>query len=1071
MEPLFRLALLRPAIAQDPDNPSVELAQQTDFQQALAAASSTPDPRTELRRVAGGYVAGPLFIAGPEQTPLAKETAKFVATLDRLPAPARAAGAAPAARSGAAPPFPPSLRDTLIAAVRDAFGAVPADVVQSAAYKTAVARLRDSVLAIKYLPAEHTRALEELVRQLRHLEIVARLVTHTAFPSGAPELRRARRRPLRLPNETGLEPVTSTVEAERERRAKEAEAARVRRERAEQLLAVYQQLRTAIGELTGLGGEHFSISRQNGSGQVLPPAEYTPHAELARQISFHSRLSEANLRALAGGTGTGGGTSGGTDGGTSGGTAPGAAAEEPTPELPVAGAAELAGQVFGARPDLLAGSPGFVPAILNELGFRLGPDAVGQLSEATRALLTARGIIVSAQPLDRIVAFLQSEVDRTAAELEKLFGKPVKRSVRRIGDTLVTTSTPLPSVWNAITIGDLDPIEEIPLEAGRIPTTRGSVKPSGVADLLVVRQQLIGYEGADIAHIENVLKGETKLREHTRREETEQTTVTETETITSEERELESTDRFEMSRESSAVIKEDAALKAGLTVTGKYGPTVEFSASAEGSASRSKEEATKSASTFSQDVTQRSASKISERVLQRTTLRITTEVTEKNTHTLDNSPGIEHISGVYQWVNKVYRAQMFNYGLRTMFDFMIPEPAAFLIHTLQSSHAGAVQVEKPPAFTLQSHQIDVTNYHYWVQLYQATDVTPPPEMYLTKSFDFKAGGGDSKTNYNHSGQVTIDEGYQAFQGSVAHLCNIWEGQYSLDVAVGRRTHRFGPDSDWVWITMLDEEQGSIPVAVDTFRLSQVAVAVEIKCRRTERAMDKWRADTHAKLTTAYRARLADYEEKVAALTLEAGVAIEGRNPLANQELIAQELRRNCVSILTKQHFDLFDAMHERTGKAPQMDFDEAAAEGAYIRFFEQAFEWEHLTWVAYPYFWGRKSQWDERLAYDDPDPLFNQFLKAGYCRVAVPARLGFEGAIDHFMNFGELWNGGPLPTVSSPLFLPIADEIAERLDRPGDEIPQGEQWTVRVPTNLVRLRADDDLPRWVRNADGEWVEA
>ncbi|MFF4755729.1 hypothetical protein ACWD5R_34860 [Streptomyces sp. NPDC002514] len=60
--------------------------------------------------------------------------------------------------------------------------------------------------------------------------------------------------------------------------------------------------------------------------------------------------------------------------------------------------------------------------------------------------------------------------------------------------------------------------------------------------------------------------------------------------------------------------------------------------------------------------------------------------------------------------------------------------------------------------------------------------------------------------------------------------------------------------------------------------------------------------------------------------------------------------------------------------------------------------------------------------------------------------------------------------MSSPLYLPIADEIAERLDRPGDEIPQGEHWTVRIPTSLVRLRADDRLPRWVQNAQGEWVE-
>jgi hypothetical protein len=169
---------------------------------------------------------------------------------------------------------------------------------------------------------------------------------------------------------------------------------------------------------------------------------------------------------------------------------------------------------------------------------------------------------------------------------------------------------------------------------------------------------------------------------------------------------------------------------------------------------------------------------------------------------------------------------------------------------------------------------------------------------------------------------------------------------------------------------------------------------------------------------------------------------------------------------------LFDAIDPASANGlPQINVFEAEAEGAYVRFFEQAFEWEHMTWVTYPYFWGRKGQWSERLGFEDPDPLLNQFLKAGYCRVSVPARPGFEGAIDHFVTFGELWNGGPLPPISSPLYLPIADEIAERLDRPGDEVPQGDPWIVRIPTTLVYLRADDKLPAWKQDAAGNWVEA
>ncbi|MFD0472961.1 hypothetical protein ACFQ0B_35310 [Nonomuraea thailandensis] len=692
------------------------------------------------------------------------------------------------------------------------------------------------------------------------------------------------------------------------------------------------------------------------------------------------------------------------------------------------------------------------------------------LTESTRTLLADRGVQPAQQPLDRIVEGLQVELDRTALRLDELFGTPVRQSVKRVGNALVSITTPLPSPWTELAVGLHQPGALTPMAPQSVPATRGKVSPSGVADLLLVRQQLVGYEAADVAHIENVLKGERKQREHTRREETEQITFTETEVVTAEERELESTDRFEMTRESSETIKEDASLKAGVSISGKYGPTVEFAVSAEGSVSRSKEAATKSAASFSQDVTQRSASKIAERVLERTALRTTNEVIDKNLHELNNVGGDGNIAGVYQWVNKVYEAQMFNYGLRTMFEFMIPEPAAYLIGALQSAHASAVHLVKPPDFTLKPSDLTELNYPYWVQAFKATDVSPPPELYRTKSLDFKAGGGDTRTNYNHSGQITIDDGYCAVQGSVGMVANMWEANHTLDVVVGRRTHRFAA-GDWVWITSLDEERDSVPVALDTFRLSQVAVAIEVKCRRTDRAMEKWRLDTHAKLTTAYQARVAEYEERLAALEAQAGVTIHGRNPVANLELISDELRKNCISVLTDQHFDMFDAIDGGGLGVAEIDVSEAAAEGAYVRFFEQAFEWEHLTWIAYPYFWGRKSMWDDRVSYEDPDPVFNQFLRAGFCRVAVPARPGFEGAIDHFMTFGEVWNGGPLPPISSPLYVPIADEIAEQLDRPGPEVPQGEPWLVRIPTTLVKLRVDGRLPAWKKNAAGQWVEA
>ena len=73
------------------------------------------------------------------------------------------------------------------------------------------------------------------------------------------------------------------------------------------------------------------------------------------------------------------------------------------------------------------------------------------------------------------------------------------------------------------------------------------------------------------------------------------------------------------------------------------------------------------------------------------------------------------------------------------------------------------------------------------------------------------------------------------------------------------------------------------------------------------------------------------------------------------------------------------------------------------------------------------------------------------------------------MKFGELWEGGPLPTISDPLYLRIADEIAEREKKPGLEIKQGDPWDVIVPTSLVKLRQNDKLPTWTMDKEsGTW---
>jgi flagellar basal body rod protein FlgB len=219
------------------------------------------------------------------------------------------------------------------------------------------------------------------------------------------------------------------------------------------------------------------------------------------------------------------------------------------------------------------------------------------------------------------VGKLEKEAETNLTELRSLVPADENLSYARVGSALIAQRTPILSRATSLLNGFKIPRDMVALPAlpidGRVPHTKGKVSPSGVADLLVVKQTLKGYQAADIAHVENVLKGESKQRKHTKTTRTETLVSSEEETNTNAEHELISTTRFEMSKESANTIKEDQQLKGDLKVSAKYGPAVSIDASVSGSIGRNKEEIKKAASKYGQDVTDRTVKKITERTLEK----------------------------------------------------------------------------------------------------------------------------------------------------------------------------------------------------------------------------------------------------------------------------------------------------------------------------------------------------------------------------------------------------------------------------------------------------------------------
>jgi hypothetical protein len=243
------------------------------------------------------------------------------------------------------------------------------------------------------------------------------------------------------------------------------------------------------------------------------------------------------------------------------------------------------------------------------------------------------------------------------------------------------------------------PFPIVDVESPTARRRRHALRRAGFDDLWVVREEWACYQPGEIAHIENVLKGERRQRIHRRIDETETTETTEVETVRSDQRDTQTTDRHEMtdeaSRDTALAIRVDAQVDTG----GQYGPT-RVETHVGGSLDWSVEESRRHAVQVTSESIERTVSRVEQRVREERVRRSLTRIEEKNLHEIDNSRAATgNVVGMYRWVDKVKRMQLFRYPNRYLMEFLIPEPAALIRWIGEQDTGPAPSIPAPPPFT------------------------------------------------------------------------------------------------------------------------------------------------------------------------------------------------------------------------------------------------------------------------------------------------------------------------------------------------------------------------------------
>ncbi|MFJ8437637.1 hypothetical protein [Kitasatospora griseola] len=607
------------------------------------------------------------------------------------------------------------------------------------------------------------------------------------------------------------------------------------------------------------------------------------------------------------------------------------------------------------------------------------------------------------------------------------------------------------------------------------PVDPSIVQPQAIADDWVVRQHISRYELGEIAKIENVLLSERRKHETKFTLTTQQTVLTEAETTTENVKDLQTTDRFDLKSEVSNTLKEDVGVKGAVSVKYDSSPWT-VTANASVSYANSKSSATKVASDLAQDVVQRATSKVTERTLQRQTSTTTQTVEDDEDHEFDNTHGQGNVAGVYQWVNKVLKVQMFDLGPRLIFDITVPEPAA-LLWELASRPAKGAPVAPELFDALPSTFNTLADVEPYLSKYAVTGVTAPPADHTTVSASYF---GDGKKGFEHTANLVIPVGYQAAQANVQVTEETTQGvDWDVTVFVGGNGNIFQPKFIAPVTFQLGQEEAGLPVAVTSSNVTKYIATIDITCELAPEAKTEWQLKTHDTITTAYLARLKEYKDALAALAYQPtdSSAVSGVNPDRNRQIERTELKRSAITLIAGPALDLtqLDGLLLDTTQNPPVpqlpprpDPVAATALGRTARFLEEAIAWEEMNYFFYPYYWGREVTWNDRVLVEDADPLFADFLRAGEARVVVPVRKGFEADVHFFVTSGgRIWHGAPLPDVHDSDYLSIAQEI-EAAQNPEIGTP-GPAWETSIPTNQVYLRADGTLPTWKLTDPWTWT--
>jgi hypothetical protein len=496
---------------------------------------------------------------------------------------------------------------------------------------------------------------------------------------------------------------------------------------------------------------------------------------------------------------------------------------------------------------------------------------------------------------------------------------------------------------------------------------------------------------------------------------------------------------FSMSSENEA--RHANALSLSSTVSGSYGP-VSVTVTAGLQASAEDREAVKKSAQMSREVTEKASARARQEHKVSVKLETRRGTEESSYRTIQNPHEDKAIRVDYYRMMRKWRVDLYRYGLRLTYDIPVPNPGARIWARHRRLRELDARIGKTFEFPLTPSQLNDSNWSAQAATFQAAVEPPPaPSVPVEVSrtipdgqmgdplFEFIAPPGytleDKATGVVHYWGNTGQPSLQFSDPQPAQLQVIPHGPGDGTIHVQVKPVGGGPRSALGLIR-----------STDYF----VVIILVVQAKRSNELYESWRLKAW---NTLREAAIEKHRQELTLLQNERDLLwsqLSGTDTLSLRRMEREELIRLTLTWLIGPSFE---ATPETVGKAilrmvdrEQYDLPDdwpGAATfgnlspsdwavtrdfGDIVKFFHHAVEWENLLYFLYPYFWGSDDLAREKLLFEHPDSNHRDFLRAGYARVVIPIRPGFES------DFTKLVEQGYLAGTDASPYFSIAEEVA-----------------------------------------------